>query len=513
MFLLDLPHELLLEIWDTLETAKELNAFVQTCRYTYDNFNHRLYQFAAQTPHWCHPLQWAAMKGPEATTRKLLDAGVDPKKSWSLALSHAARRGRLGVLNMLLEHGFDTNETDGFSRTPLHRASLHGHVEIVRALLDAGADLRAKDDDGCDALWSAVIRGHAAVLSLLLERGMPVNGPIQGQDIPLVAAARYGYEDVVNTLLDAGADLEATDGGGANAVHGAAGGGNPGVVALLLDKGATLDTRDRHGRTPLYRACSSRHPHVDVVKILLQRGVDVDVRVHDGGRTPLAIAATLGFTDAVDPLLEQGADPTAADDDGCTPLALATRYGHAGTVLALLDNETQKSERYIDKPDNRNRTPLFLATLYGHEHIVRILLNRGSAAIETPTSAGRTPFSFASNHHQNDETLHPIWKWLTCPSETSVDLVGVEAASEKAKCADVDVRCDRCEFPISPQDTHFHCGICHADDFDLCLECFSSGATCLDATHTLEKTGMVDGKWRAVSDEVIYQMAMTVAVR
>lgn len=48
MLLLDLPLELLLEIWDALDDVKDMNTIVWTCHYAYNNLNGRLYRFAGQ---------------------------------------------------------------------------------------------------------------------------------------------------------------------------------------------------------------------------------------------------------------------------------------------------------------------------------------------------------------------------------------------------------------------------------------------------------------------------------
>jgi ankyrin repeat protein len=44
------------------------------------------------------------------------------------------------------------------------------------------------------------------------------------------------------------------------------------AVRLLLEKGANVNAADRRGRTPLLRA--SRNGHIDIVKLLLEKGCD-----------------------------------------------------------------------------------------------------------------------------------------------------------------------------------------------------------------------------------------------
>jgi uncharacterized protein (DUF2164 family) len=44
MLLLDLPHELLLSIWDVIETETDKFVLVQTCHYLYDDLGPHFYR-------------------------------------------------------------------------------------------------------------------------------------------------------------------------------------------------------------------------------------------------------------------------------------------------------------------------------------------------------------------------------------------------------------------------------------------------------------------------------------
>jgi ankyrin repeat protein len=516
--LLDLPHELLLEIWDTLDPKSDegaRNALVQTCHYVYDNFNSRLYRGTVQAtaPHVC-ALEWAAKHGQLRTIHKLLNAGVDPVNNGSMALVQAANSGHRDVMQTLLWHDFDPNEKDncGFCR-PIHRAAAHGYVEIVKDLIEAGADIDSLSHTDLSAFATAVVEGHANVVSFFLERGVSTDVLIHGHGTSLAWAAQCGKEEVMKRLLDAGANIEAITDGGETVLHWAARGGHPSTVALLLDKGAAPDISDRRGKTPLHSACSARCPNEEIVTLLLEQNVEVNRRGLHDNTTPLATAASLGFVNAIKPLLERGADPAMTDWDGCTPLALAARFGHASTALALLEVDADIHKEYIDIPDECGRTPLFLATLYGHEQIVRILLARGSSARKKPTCAGRSPLSFADDHQTGKKNLRSVWEWLACPYYADIDPHAVQKASDKARRSFVDANCDQCQFSLSVYDTHFHCAICHNDDFDICMECIGGGYTCLDPSHVLQKFTSVDDNWVPVLDDVVHQTTMSVTIR
>lgn len=569
MLLLDLPHELILDIWDALETTRDMNAFAQTCHYSYDNFNTRLYHYIIHCSDRYSPFHWTAEQGPVETLHKLLKAGVDPLQ-WDVLspLDPAARHGRGDLLKVLLEYGFAPNAKDICGQTSLHLAAINGYLECARTLLDAGADLNCSDNDHYTPSACAVSNGHANVLALLLDRGASMDIELLNQETPLGLAARMGFEDLVTFLLDrhaavdgvsdempgtplawaartgrqkivrqlleAGADIDASTDSGQGPLHWAALAGRDEVVALLLEEGAAADVPDMYGNTPLSQACMSRSPNERAVERLLAANVNVDAR-NTEGQTPLSVAAQRGFSRAIRCLLQYSADPTIVDNDGSTPLVIAARNGHAQAVLDLLDDHALSSystkhcdtlseastsgrEGYIDTPDRFNRTPLFLATLYGYEEVVRILLSRGSSAMHFATIAGRTPLSVAQDHSQNAtnskaERINSIWACLRDSSRVDVDLEKVEASSKAAEYHSRDVVCDSCSLEISVYDTHYHCAICNDDNYDMCVECVGGGQTCEDSTHVLQRLRMVDGSWTAVTDDSIEQQAFNIAIR
>ncbi len=66
------------------------------------------------------------------------------------------------------------------------------------------------------------------------------------------------------------------------------------------------------GETSLIRAC--RNGHVDVIKLLLVRGAEVD-RARNDGATPLGLACRYGHDDVEQLLLANGARVNEAGED------------------------------------------------------------------------------------------------------------------------------------------------------------------------------------------------------
>ena len=82
---------------------------------------------------------------------------------------------------------------------------------------------------------------------------------------------------------------------------------------------------------------AAQEGHLPVVKLLLDRGADVNPAMTNEGYTPLLIAAREGHLPVVQLLLDRGADGSQANDDGNTPLLIATQQGHLPVVQLLLD--------------------------------------------------------------------------------------------------------------------------------------------------------------------------------
>ncbi len=66
--------------------------------------------------------------------------------------------------------------------------------------------------------------------------------------------------------------------------------GDAAAVKKLLDEGVDVNTKFRYGTTALFFACD--HGHVDVVKVLLDKGADLTLKDSFYGFTPLMLAVS-----------------------------------------------------------------------------------------------------------------------------------------------------------------------------------------------------------------------------
>jgi ankyrin repeat protein len=230
--------------------------------------------------------------------RHRLDEGADPDtgehRYYGTILMNAAELGYREMVNLLVDRGANMEATDDLGQTALIVAAGAGRLEIVTMLIDRGANINAVDWCGGSALARAAIKNRLDVVASLVSRGAK-------RDI--FDAVALSDEALVEAKLREGSDpnKDSLEFGRAAmlAVHR----GNVAIVRLLLNHGA-VDCEDLDDHSLLAEA--ARHGHVDVVRLLIERGADLHA-IGTDGRTPLAWAIEMGQTAAVDCLRQAGA--------------------------------------------------------------------------------------------------------------------------------------------------------------------------------------------------------------
>lgn len=220
---------------------------------------------------------------------------------------------------------------NGLEQEFLH-AARNGNTNKLRELLAHNRALvNARSESGESAILLAVYNGHSEVAKLLLDHGAELN---------IWEAAAVGATKRVSEWLKENPDLvHAYSHDGFTPLQLAAFFGHRETVELLLDHSAEINLRSQNktfarGVPILQSAVASGN--VDMVKILLVRGADVNIKGEENGLTPLHAAAFDGQLEIARLLIEHGADVNAKMKNGDTPLAIAKKKGHA-QVAALLE--------------------------------------------------------------------------------------------------------------------------------------------------------------------------------
>lgn len=267
------------------------------------------------------------------------------------ALYVAANRGFLSIVEFLIDEYTDVNGRINEGLTPLYGASLGNKPEVVEYLLNRGADARIGTDSWN---WSPLEGAYdsPAVLKLLVTKAYPRPDyrrltAVGGAKVTaLFLMARYGLVESARLLLEHGdPDLEFAPSTDINEDDPAAG-----FTALAI---------------------AAYHSHTDTVRLLLEKGANVNHRVRMDDQTVLHCAFG---EETVAALLEYGAEIEARDSEGRTPLHWSSSNEDTGLIRRLANAGAK-----LEEVDNVGDTPLIVAVANGCLENMRYLVSKGSS--------------------------------------------------------------------------------------------------------------------------------------
>ena len=324
-------------------------------------------------------------------------------------LIDAVKAGDAVRVRALLEAGADAGAAELNGSTALLWASHREDVETVRRLIEAGADVSAGNDLGATPLWAASENGNTAVVRMLLEAGADPNRELLSGETPVMVAARAGSAAVVRQLAAAGADLDRQGSRGQTALMWAAAQHHPEVVRALLEAGADLSVRSDvwtqvmavppHSRPEYNREIphggntallfAVRAGDLPSARVLVDAGADVD-DADAWGVSAAVLAAHGGHRELLEFLLENGADPNAADA-GFAALHDAVMRNDGRMVAALLAHGADPNQPLLTWTPTRRASrdhhypppfvgaiPFWLAARFARIDLMRMLADHGA---------------------------------------------------------------------------------------------------------------------------------------
>jgi cytohesin len=261
------------------------------------------------------PLGVCLRFGDFDTLRRLIAIGADSGPlNWS-ELHRSVALKELADVERLSPSVKDINTKNRrFELSPWLLAIIRGDVGIIRYLAEQGSDLTQIGRCGESCLHLAAEFGHGRAASWLLELGADVNIENDSGETPLHKAADYNHVATAKVLLNRGADGSRQGPAQGQPIHAAH---SLDMVRLLVELGgADVNVVDGCGDWPLKSAAEDND--VERITWLLSHGAEVDLT--STGETALHSAVRSDSREAVDALLEAGANPNSQDVDGWTPL-------------------------------------------------------------------------------------------------------------------------------------------------------------------------------------------------
>ena len=335
------------------------------------------------------PVADAAMKGDREAVRALVRDGADvnaPQGDGMTALHWAAMNGDVETADVLLHAGANLEAVTRIgAHRPLHVASRAGSSQVVQLLLRGGANARALTSNGVSALHYAAAAGTTDAVTALLDAGVDANGrePAWGHT-PLMLAAAQNRAGAIRVLLSRGADpsiaaklamipeLQSVDGAARSA------------------RNAVLETFRQQAENP-----ETWRPTPEQVRSAVQAALSVERgggAVRGGGAGGDADAGGGG----------EGVERGSSYYGGLTPLLLAVRDGSYDAVEALVEGGANVNQ--VREGDNTS--PMLLAALNGHYDMVKFLLEHAGDP-NLPSTDGATPLYAVINKEWAPRSRHP----------------------------------------------------------------------------------------------------------
>lgn len=178
--------------------------------------------------------------------------------------------------------------------------------------------------------FKALDTNELTVAQSLLSRGFDPNAVAPDGEPAIIRAVRREAFQVAELIARFPvAQVDARNKVDETALMLAALKGQLALCKMLVERGADIN---KPGWTPLHYASTSGH--LAVMQWLLQQHAYIDAESPNGS-TPLMMAAMYGTQDAVELLLDAGADPSLKNSLGLTAIDFAMRVRKDGTAESV----------------------------------------------------------------------------------------------------------------------------------------------------------------------------------
>ena len=332
-------------------TAVEILKSLDIKKKSYINIGN-LYRDKAAIVETFTELHWSAERDdPEMVVELCLNDGVDVNitaRNNRTSLRWVCPRASGILIETLIDLGAEKNNQDSESRTsPLLLAAHWNNYMAVRTLLDHGADANIQDVNDVTPLHASVSQGFCKISQLLVEKGSNANLRNKKSRTPLYIAVKRNDLHLIKLLLKNGADLgmeyKEDPEERVYLVRGKDK-GKPVWHYVLVDKdllGLFLKKTKGGNVDVAYfgavlRSGWGKDPPDGTIDQILKEKSAMFTKIR--GETLLHVASKNNSTEAIDLMVKNGAwDCNPRDELGFTPLHIAAIHGNMQAVEKLVD--------------------------------------------------------------------------------------------------------------------------------------------------------------------------------
>ncbi len=298
----------------------------------------RRYNMSKEQIAYYSPLHGAVYQSDENQVQALLDEGYNINEYVNAGLTPlalAVERKDANLVKILTEAGADINIGEKTRQSAMHKALSSKNKYLINYLLEKGGNPNAVGKGGYSLLREAVQKLDLAQSKDLLEKGADPNIRTSNSDqsllfFPIFDMPTDYYKhprgdqitslNMARLLMDYGADLEYKARYDVTPLMQAIHHDNIWMVKLFLERGADVNARDSDGRNTLFYALKGRFFRQEILKMLFDKGVNIDNIDHRGTTLLMYFAKYGKSTFPLEWLLTHGADVNLIDKNGQTVL-------------------------------------------------------------------------------------------------------------------------------------------------------------------------------------------------
>lgn len=280
----------------------------------------------------------------------------------------------------------------------------------VQSLINSGADVNAYDTEHGETvlMWASAKTQDPEVIHALVKAGAEVNHITEEGISALALACLKPDYKITKALIDCGADVNICNAGHWTVLMSLVSRPNPNIdiIKLLVQAGANVNKQNRAGATPLLLA-AGKTENPEVINILIKAGANANywLRDDDSEISPLKSAAFDNPNpEIVKALVKGGADVNKKDEKGFTALHYAASENNYKVVEALIEAGANIMARAKDG------SGIFItAAMHNNSDVINTLIKAG-LYVDATDYEGNTPLMRAVIYNPDIDVIRTLIK-------------------------------------------------------------------------------------------------------